>query len=292
VAGRDSGGAVGTSRRPPLSLPLYKRVFQEITDDDVPGLAAQVAFYMFSSLPPALLVIFSLTGFVGGDGLGSFISRQLESSLPGSVDDPDTAAGLIGQFIAEVVTEKAPGPLSIGLLLGLWASSAVFVALTDALNRAYELKDDRSWFRRRAIALAVMFGFALLFLGGSAVMLGGAAISEAFGLGPAGDLAWTILQGPLALLLIVVAFFLVYYVLPDRDQSTNKLTLFKASVVAAILWLLASFGFRMYIANFGSYGETYGFVGAILVLLLWMYVTAAAILIGGEISAEMERRPA
>lgn len=275
--------------RLPVSKPLYKRVAHEFTEDDVLGQAAKVAYFMFTSLPPALLVLFSLAGLFGGERLGSFLSAELQQVLPGSANDPDSAAGFISQFIDQVVQSNAPGPLSIGLLVGIWAGSAVFVALMDSLNKAYDVEDDRSWFKKRAITIGVMIGFILLFVGGSLVLLIGPQVAGALQLGGVAELAWTILQWPLAFLLVIAAFFLAYYVLPNRDQSRCKKALFKGSAIAAALWLVATFGFRIYISNFGSYSETYGFVGAILVLLLWMYLTGIVILLGGEIASEMER---
>jgi membrane protein len=283
------GGGTPATRRP-VSDPLYKRVLHEVADDDVLGRGAQVAYFMFTSLPPALLVLFALGGIFGGERLGAFITEQLQGVLPGSADDPNSAAAFVSSFVDQVVTQSAPGPLSIGLLLGLWAASAVFVALTDALNRAYDVEDDRSWFRRRAVAIGVMVGFLLLFLGGSLVLIAGPGIAAAIDLGGVADVAWSLAQWPLAFLMVVGAFFLVYYFLPNRDQRGCKGVLFKSSAIAAALWLVATAGFRLYIGNFGSYGETYGFVGAILVLLLWMYLTGIVILVGGEISSEMERR--
>ncbi len=281
----------GDDDAPPLSLPIYKRVFREIIDDDVPGQAAKVAFYMFSSLPPALLVIFALTGLLGGESVAEFITTRIQDALPGSADEETSAAGYVSRFVDEVVYVNAPGPLSIGLLLGLWASSAVFVALTESLNRAFDVPEARSWFRKRALALGTMLGFALLFLCGSIVLLAGPRIAEVLRLGSAGAFVWSIAQWPLAFVLVVVAFFIVYYMLPNRDQSGCRSILMRSSAIAAGLWLLATLGFRLYITDFSSYSATYGFVGAVMVLLLWMYLTSFVILVGGEISAEMERQP-
>lgn len=279
----------GGKDRLPLSEPLHKRVIHEFGADDVLGQAAKVAYFMFTSLPPALLVLFALAGIFGGEALGDYLAQQIQQAMPGSSDDPNSAAGFLTQFIDQVVQTSAPGPLSIGLLLGIWAGSAVFTALGDSLNKAYDVQDDRSWFKRRAIALGVMVGFLLLFIVGSGVLIVGPQIAGALQLAGAAELAWNILQWPIAFGLIVVAFFLVYYALPNKDQSDCRTALLKGSAIAAGLWLLATLGFRIYIANFGSYGETYGFVGAILVLLLWMYLTSVVILLGGEIASEMER---
>jgi membrane protein len=275
--------------RPPLSEPLYRRVMKEVGNDDVPGQAAKVAYFMFTSLPPALLVLFALSGIFGGSELAEFLTGRLEAVLPGSADDPDSAAAFLSNFVNDVVTESAPGALSIGLLLGLWAASAVFVALTEALNRAYDVVEDRSWLKRRGLAVTVMIAFLALFLAGSVVLIAGPQIADTIRLGGAANVAWAILQWPIAFLLVVLAFFLVYYVLPNRSQSAARTTLFKSALIGAALWIVATLGFRIYIANFGSFSETYGFVGAILVLLLWMYLTGITILVGGEVGAEMER---
>jgi membrane protein len=290
-SGSEATGAhrPGSSPALPISEPFHKRLLHEVGDDDVTGQGAKVAFFMFSSLPPAILVLFGLAGIFGGEDLAAFITERMQSVLPGTADDPDSAAGFLSSFVDQVVTQRAPGPLSIGLLLGIWAGSAVFVALTESLNLAFDVPEERSWFHRRAVAIGVMVGFLLLFLGGSVALIAGPQIAGALQLGGAANLAWAILQWPAAFLLVVGAFFLVYLALPNRERPAARWVLLKASAIAAGLWLLATLGFRLYIANFGSYSETYGFVGAILVLLLWMYLTAIVILVGGEIASEMER---
>ena len=275
-------------RQPPLSMPLWKRVMSEIKTDDVTGQGAKLAYFMFTSLPPALLVLFGVTGFVGG-GTAEFVSGQLTGAVPGSPDDPSSAAGFINQFVEQVVSEKAPGPLSVGILTGIWAASAVFVGLMDSLNVAFDETETRGWFKKRGLAVLVMIGFLALFVVGSVVLIAGPSISDALGLGAVGNLVWNIVHWPAAFLLVVCAFFLVYYVLPNRDQSKCKKVLFKASAIAAGIFLVFTLAFRIYISNFGSYSETYGFVGAILVLLLWMYLTGIVMLIGGEVASEMER---
>jgi membrane protein len=273
----------------PLTVPLYKRILHEIKDDDVTGQAAKLAYFMFTCLPPALLVLFGITGFVGG-GLSEFLAERIQQVLPGTADDPESAAGFLNGFVQDVVTQRAPGPLSIGILTGLWAASAVFVAASDTLNRAFDVTEDRSWFKRRGIAALVMVGFVVLFVAGSLMLIGGPQIADALQLGSVGNLIWSIVQWPLAFAMVVIAFFFVYYLLPNRDQRGCKRELAKASAIAAGLWLFATLAFRIYISNFGSYGETYGFVGAILVLLLWLYLTGMVMLAGGEIASELERK--
>jgi membrane protein len=277
------GAAAREDTRLPLDVPLWKRVLHEFQEDRVTDQAARVAYYFFLSLPPALMALFGLAGLFGDDATADWIMGQTAANLP------EEAGGLMEGFVNDVIRQEAPGALSIGLLLALWAGSGVFVAFQQTLNTAYDIREERSWAKGRAIAVGMLLACALLFLGGSAVLIVGPAVPDWLGLGPAGRLAWRVAEWPLAFLLLASMFWLIYYVLPLRDQSTQKLTLFKASAIAAALWLAATAAFRIYITNFGSYSATYGLIGTIIVLLLWLYVTSLVIILGAEIASEMER---
>lgn len=276
-AGADSRASL------PASAPLWKRVAREFKADDVSSQAARVAYYFFLSLPPALMALFGLTGLFGGRETGDWLTQRLTATLP-----PEASA-LVTGFVSDIVHRDAPGPLSVGLLLALWAGSSVFTALEHTLNAAFGITARRSFVRRRLLSVGMLGACALLFLAGSAVLLGGKAISDALGLGEAGRAAWGLLQVPLGLALITATFWLIYYVLPNRDQRGCRGTLLKASALAGVLFVLASLAFRFYMARFGSHSATYGLLGGVIVLLLWMYVTSAVILLGGEIASEMER---
>ncbi|HEU0012345.1 MAG TPA: YihY/virulence factor BrkB family protein [Longimicrobium sp.] len=267
----------------PASAPLWKRVLREMKRDDVANQAAKVAYYFFLSFPPSLMALFGLTGFFGGAATGDWLTRRLATTLP------DEASGLVRGFVDEVVHRNAPGPLSIGLLLALWAGSNVFTALEDTLNAAYGETRRRTFVRRKLLAVGMLAACAVLFLGGSAVLLGGGGIADALGMGETGRVVWGVLQWPLGFALITGTFWLIYYVLPLRDQSRCKGTLVKAAALAAVIFVLATAAFRLYVTQFGSYSATYGLLGTVTVLLLWMYVTSLVILLGGEIASEMER---
>jgi membrane protein len=267
----------------PASTPLWKRVLHEFKADDVSNQAAKVAYYFFLSLPPALMALFGLTGLFGGARTGDWLTQRLTTSLPSE------ASALVTGFVRDVVHGSAPGPLSIGLLLALWAGSNVFTALEDTLNTAFGIHAERPFLKKKAVAVGMLAGCAVLFLGGSAVLLGGGGISDALGLGAVGRTVWAVLQWPLGFALITATFWLIYYVLPNKDQRACRMTLLKASAVSGVLFVAASVGFRLYMANFGSYSRTYGLLGTVIVLLLWMYVTSLVILLGGEVASEMER---
>ena len=261
---------------------IFKRIWADIMEDDIMGQAAKVAFFAFLSFPPAILVLFGLTGFFASDAAAEWIAQQLQAALP------EAASAMIDDFVSQVVHEEAPGPLSIGIVIALWAASNVFMALGDGLNLAYGIKDRRSWVKRRLIAIGVLLSAAVLLLAGSALLLAGPYLAGAVNLWGIANFAWLVLQWPLAFLLVVGAFFIVYYVLPNRDQSFSRAILFKSATIAALGWILATTGFRLYVSNLASYSETYGFLGAVIVFLLWLWVTGIVVLVGGELNSEWE----
>lgn len=267
----------------PVSAPLWKRVLHEFKADDISNQAAKVAYYFFLSLPPAVMALFGLAGFFGGQATGDWLTRRLTTSLPAE------ASALVTGFVEDVVHGNAPGPLSIGLLLALWAGSNVFTALEDTLNAAFGIQAQRPFVKKKAVAVGMLAACAVLFLTGSAVLVGGGGIAKALGLGRTGEAVWAVLQWPLGFALITATFWLIYYVLPNQDQRGCRMTLLKASAVAAGLFVVASVAFRLYMSSLGSYSATYGLLGTVIVLLLWMYVTSLVILLGGEVASEMER---
>jgi membrane protein len=278
-AATGTGSPAKKAEAPPVEWPLWKRVWTRYKNGDVANQAAKVAYFFFLSLPPLLMATFGLAGIFGGDRTAAWLSDGLQRNLPAE------AGTLVNGFVTEVVRKEHPGLVSIGLLLALWAGANVFMALEDSLNVAWGVRLQRGFVKRRAVALGALLAVGLLFLAGSAALLAGPAVAKAVGLGAAG----AVLQYPLGLGMVVAAFWVVYYVLPNRDQRRHKAVLLKSSAIAAGLWLLATLGFRLYAANFGSYDKTYGVLGGIIVLLLWMDYTSLVILLGGEIGSEMER---
>lgn len=263
---------------------LLRSLWREIQEDDVFNLAAGIAFFAFLAFPPTFLVLFALAGFFGGEPVADWLTVRLGALLP------DEAEALVQGFVADVIYREAPGPFSIGLLLALWASSNVFMATTRALNTAYGITDPRPWLKQRALSLGVMLLFVVFFLSGSTLLLGGPQLAEALNLWGAAEVAWNVLQWPLSLLLVVAAFWACYYILPARDQWARKWETLLGALAATLLWLVAALGFRLYIANFASYSATYGIIGTIIVLLLWLYITGLVLLLGGELASELEKR--
>ena len=281
AAARESGRAPAKKER---AGGLMKRLKSEIVADDILGHAAQLAYYAFLAMPPALMALFGVAGLIGSERFAGWLQERAAAAMP-----PAVVEGILQPFIEDVLLSSAPGPFSIGLLLAIWGASSVFVGLMEALNIAYDVEETRGWLKKRAIAVGTMIGSVVLFLLAAVALLAGPAIAEASGLGATGMLVWNIVQWPLAFAFMVAAFWTGYYVLPNRDQSGCKVVLLKAAAIAAAAWLVATAAFRVYIANFSSYSETYGLLGAFIILLLWLFLTATVVLVGGELAAEMER---
>ena len=258
---------------------LVREIFKEAMDDKITGEAAKAAYYFFLSFFPAILALFAFTGLVGGDDTFSWIMDRLRTALPGE------AADLLAGFVAEVTGDSRPGLLSFGIIATLWSASNVFATLAEGLNRMYDLEEGRPWWKRRLLAVAALAAALVLLTSGTVVLLAGPELLSFLGLGAALEA----LRWPLVFVALLVMTWLVYYLLPARDQKGAGRQVAVGAVVGTLLWVLVTAGFRLYVANFGSYDEAYGFIGAIIVLLLWLYLTALAILFGGEVAATLEQ---
>lgn len=256
-----------------------KRFVREALDDNLTGEAAKLAYYAFLSIFPAVLVIFALTGLIGGERAFDWIMGRLGTTLP-----PD-AARYLGRFVRDVTSQPRPDILSIGVLLLLWSSSNVCAALADGLNEMYDVDEDRPWWKKRLVAISFLLGSIVFLVAAVAVLVAGGPIGEALGLGA----VWDVVGVAAAFVLLTIVLWAAYTVLPNRKGASVVPTLLGA-LVGALLWAGATLGFRYYVSNFGSYGVTYGAVGAVIVLMLWLYLSGVAVLLGGEVASVLERR--
>lgn len=251
-----------------------KRAVRGAFQDNITGEAAKAAYYFFLSLFPMILALFALTGFLGGSTAFQSIMAWLTSVLP------DGATDYMEHFVREITDEQRPDALSLGILLAVWSGSNFFAALGDGLDVMFNVQHRATWWRKRLKAILLMALGVVLLGGGSLALIAGPAIAARLGI--AAVTAW--LVWPIAFLLIVTLFFLIYYIMPAHDQSSIRRELMIGAVVGSGVWLLAAAGFRFYVSNFGNYSMTYGVVGGIIVLMLWLYLTAFAVLFGGEVA--------
>lgn len=266
-------------------LPLVKKTATEVMDDNVLGLAAQTAYYFFLSLFPLLLFLAPLLGVVGNK---ERTFGLIMDALSGAV--PADAFAIVQSVVKDVVlSESAPGVMSVGALLALWTGSNIFSALMDALNTAYGVKETRPFWRRKLIAAACVIGAGGVLLTATIVLVAGGdivnAVADRIGLGATARTVWTIAPVTLALAALVTIASVIYYYLPNIKQSRKQVA--AGAVVATLLWILVTLLFRFYVQNFGSYNKTYGAIASVIVLLTWMYLSMLVLLIGGELNAEI-----
>jgi membrane protein len=253
-------------------------VIQEARADNVTGEAAKVAYYFFLSLWPLLLGLFAFTGIFGGEPAFDWIMGWIRSVLP------EDATRFVATYVRRITVEERPDMLSLGILLTLWSGSNIFAALADGLNVIYDVEEDRPWWKRRALSLGLLMAGTVLITAGSTAVLAGNEIAARVGI----DQAVALLRYPVAFTALTAFLWLVYFFLPAREQSVAKRYIMFGGLVGASLWLMVTSAFKQYVANFGQY-HSYGIVGAVIVLLLWLYLTALAILIGGEVAVSLEQ---
>ncbi len=271
-------------RKPPIAISeLVKRTGKEVMDDDCMGMAAQLAYYLVLALFPALIVIVALVSYLPWSVLDSLVAT-IDRVAPGEI------VKLVRDQITELANGNNGGLLTIGVLGAVWTSSSAVVSITSTLNRAYEVTESRSWWKVRLIAIALTIGLAIFIVGSLIILLAGPAITRFIesntGFGSSAATAWSVVQYPLVFALTSLAISFIYYYGPDVDQDWVWIT--PGSITACVLWIIVSLGLKIYVSQFASYNETYGALGGAAILLLWMYLTGLAILIGGELNAEIE----
>ena len=263
---------------------LLSRTVKEFVADNGLGLAAQLAYYFFFSLFPAVLVGLAFASFFP---LEHFVDRMV-ATLGGVV--PGDIIGIVQDQVRKISEGNNGGLLTFGVLAALWSSSAAVMGLIDALNHAYDIEEGRPWWKVRLLSLGLTLGLAAFILIAFALVLVGPTAAEYIarvtGLGPVFAWTWKILQWPVVLALVSIGAGLVYYFAPDAEQEWVWVT--PGAILAAIIWLAASLGFKYYVAHFATYTETYGAIGGVMVLLLWFYLSGVVFLLGAELNAEIE----
>jgi membrane protein len=272
-------------------LVLGRRVWLDIYEGDLFTRAAALSYYFLLALFPLLLFLMTMLGYFAeaGTELRANLLRYMGRIAPRS------ASQLIYATIDEISKEADGGKLSFGLLAALWFASYGMGAISETLNSAYGVRESRAWWRVRLSALGLTVALAVLIISALILVLYGGEVGEGvadrFGLGEAFTLAWTILQWPIVLAFVLFAFALIYYFAPDL-QHRKWYWITPGSITGVALWLLVSFGFRVYLRYFDRYSVTYGSLGAVIILMLWFYLTGAAILVGGKVNAEIENAAA
>lgn len=255
--------------------------WNKIFDDEIFGRAAMLAFYWFLSLFPFLIIVTALLSFTP-------TSRNLEKWLAvlGNVLPPQ-AFTVVQQTFEEVAFRQRPGLLSLSILVLVWSSSTGMGAVITALNRAFDAQNSRAWWQERILAIVLTLGLMIFINSSLLLIFFGDRISiwmaHIFGYGATFIGLWDLIQWPVVILFVLVGIELIYYFAPNIRQRWNLFT--PGAVFALCFWLIISVGFRFYVSRFGNYSAIYGTLGGVMLLLLWLYLTGLAILIGGVINS-------
>lgn len=268
-----------------------KRTAVEVQKDRITLTAAGLAFYWFLSVFPLLVAAIALLNLLHADPeIISGVRRVVGIALP------EQAAKILTAAISNLGNEPRRASLlasSIGLALALWSASSGMAAMQVGLNVAYDVPQDRPFVRKRLLAL-LLVAASMLFGGLSVglIIFGqpiGAWMGETLPVGPLFVRLWTAFRWIVALLLLTFLIATFYYVGPNRP-SPNWKWITPGGLLAMAVWVAASLGFSFYVQSFGQYGQTYGSLAGVVILILWLYLAGLAMLLGAELNAELERQ--
>jgi membrane protein len=268
-------------------LQLIRATVKKIGQDELSTRSAALSYYFLLALFPLLLFLLSLIGIFAGHGsqLREVIVSGLGRMAPGS------ASNLVHSVIEQTFKASSGVKLAAGILGALWAASGGMGAVVVSLNVIHRVSETRPWWKQRLTTVGLTLGLAVLVIVALVLVLYGGKIEETLathiGLSRPFRLAWRAIQWVVSFAAMFLSFSLVYYFGPDiEDRKWYWVT--PGAVAGVALWLLSSLGFRVYLHFFNSYSATYGSLGAVIILMLWLYMTGLAILVGGELNFVIE----
>jgi membrane protein len=270
---------------------LLARVWREMRSAELSGRCAELAYFFLLSLLPLLLFLTTLLGYLAGPDsrLGGILFLYL-----GRVSPSPEVTALVRNTLNQVVAGRGGAKLSLSLLAALWVASGGMLAAGRTLTSVGGLEERRPWWQRRLVAIGLTIGFAAIIACTLiAILYGhevGVALASALGVGHAFVRAWRVLHWPLALAFVVLSFDAIYNFAPDWGRRARRPWVTPGAAVGVGLWLAVSFGFHLYLVEVRSYAMTYGSLAAVIVLMLWFYLTAFAVLVGGEVNAVISRQ--
>jgi membrane protein len=265
---------------------LVQSVTAGVLEHQSMGSAAQIAYFLLFATFPFLLTLASLLAFLPIPDLMDWLLRLLGEVVP------PAAVDLMRDSVERLVTRQRSGLLSVGIVVSVWAAANAVEAFMQGLNRVYGLREHRPFWKTRGIAILLAVGVSLFTVLGLLALWFGSQVSHWWagrgGLGPLPVQVWDVARWPLVLLLLIGAIDQLYFVGPAVRQRWRWVT--PGAIVAVLGWVAASLGFSAYVRHFGSYNATYGSIGAVIILLTWMYLTAFFVLLGAEINAAAGER--
>ncbi|MED3625228.1 YihY/virulence factor BrkB family protein [Neobacillus thermocopriae] len=258
---------------------LIRLLWHRIEEDDLPGMSAQLAYYFLLSLFPLLIVIFTLLPYL------PIPHHDILGVIRGFA--PPEAMELIEKNVNEILTHRNRGLLSFGIIGTIWSASNGIHSIVKAFNRAYNVKESRSFIVSRGMAILLTFGMILVFIVAIILPVFGREIGlflfSTFGYTSEFLRLWNTLSLVVSAVILFLIFTGLYWIAPNVKLRCRSA--FPGAVFATVGWIISSLGLSYYVGNFSNYSVTYGSIGAIIVLMLWLYISAFVIILGGEINA-------
>ncbi|MEV6751201.1 YihY/virulence factor BrkB family protein [Streptomyces sp. NPDC051214] len=269
---------------------VLKGVVKEFQDDELTDRAAALTYYGVLSLFPTLLVLVSLLGVVGKSAI-DWLLENLEKLAPGSARD------IIGDAVKQLEGQGGVGSLMavVGIVLAVWASSGYVGAFIRTANAVYDMPEGRPVWKVLPVRVGVTVVLLLLAVVSAVIVVftGGLArtVGSTLGIGDAALTVWSIAKWPVLVVLVTSMIALLFWATPNvKGRGFRWIT--PGSVVALVIWLIASAGFAFYVGNFSSYNKTYGALAGVIIFLVWLWISNIAILLGLEFDAELSRQRA
>ncbi|MBS4209184.1 YihY/virulence factor BrkB family protein [Bacillus sp. FJAT-50079] len=262
-----------------INRKFLKRLLAKVMDNDVTGMAAQLAYFFLLSLFPLLIFIVTLLPY----------TPLTQDDIFNVIKDfaPTETFSMIQNTINEVMENRSGGLLSIGIIGTIWSASNGMNALMRSLNRAYDVTEKRPFLVARGLAILLTLAMIFVFL--LALLLPvfgkqlGIFIFSQFGLSVAFLKTWNLLRWVISPVILFIVFLGIYYIAPS--VKIKCLAAVPGAIFASVGWIIVSLGFSHYVSYFGNYSSTYGSIGGIIILMLWFYISAIIMMVGGEVNS-------
>lgn len=282
--------ATVSGERPPVKE-LAKETLNEFKDDDVPGLAAEIAYHAVFAIPPMLIFLIAIAA-----ALNNFTDIPVADNLVTVIEEraPEAVQEMLLTLVNNAI-DQVSGAAAIGLMstaaIALWSGSNGIATLMKAFNRAYDVEEDRSFVKMKLVSIGLTVLVSVLIVLAFALFVFGESIgrfaADQIGLGDTFVLVWEILRWPMAVIFIMFVLAMLYYLGPNIEQSFRWIS--PGSVVATLLWVAILLGFNLYMM-FADPGSAYGAVGSVVVLMFFFYLSGLAFVIGAEVNAVLGKR--
>jgi membrane protein len=268
---------------------ILKRAAKESLDDGITDIAAMLAYYAFLAIPALMLVSLGLFGLLAGPDTVDSLMNKLDGVVPAE------AISLLRDSLNRTIENQSGGLalLLVGLVLAVWTATGAMTGLMRGMNAVYDRKESRGFVKTREVSLVLLVcvvlaaGLVLTLLVLGPVISD--AVGSAIGLEDAFGWIWWTAQWPILIVALLALFAAMFWFGPDVEHRRWRY-ITPGALVAVVLWLIASGGFAVYVALFGSYNKAWGSLAAVIILLTWLWISALAFLFGAEINAEVERR--